>query len=43
MVPQSLGEQTERGYYIFFNKLTWAKERVKSSFVLFKDRLLIPY
>ena len=28
MVPQSLGNGTERGYYIFFDIKQWQRERV---------------
>jgi len=28
MVPQSLGNGTERGYYIFFDIKLWQRERV---------------
>jgi CCR4-NOT transcription complex subunit 2 len=31
MVPQPLGNGTERGYYIFFDIKQWVRERVSSS------------
>jgi CCR4-NOT transcriptional regulation complex NOT5 subunit len=29
MVPQPLGNGTERGYYVFFDFQSWARERVR--------------
>jgi CCR4-NOT transcription complex subunit 2 len=31
MVPQTLGNGTERGYYIFFDIKQWSRERVSIS------------
>lgn len=30
MVPQTLGNGTERGYYIFFDIKNWSRERVST-------------
>lgn len=37
MVPQPLGNGTERGYYIFFDIKQWVRERV--SIYLLRDGL----
>jgi CCR4-NOT transcription complex subunit 2 len=30
MVPQPLGNGTERGYYVFFDIQSWVRERVRT-------------
>jgi hypothetical protein len=39
MVPQPLGNGTERGYYVFFDIQSWVRERVRKPYPESKSQI----